>query len=146
RPRPIIARDDGSPPEAAQPMPSPRKSRSGAGGGAARSTVQVALAGDGSTLPAPSTARTRRVCSPSARFSKVMGLVHGTPPAPSRLHSYVTPVSVEPKVNVALVLSVVPGGPETMVVSGAAVSTVMRTVLDGGLVLPAAFVVVATME
>ena len=46
----------------------------------------------------------------------------------------------------ALGLDVSPGGPETMVVSGAPVSTVMWTVLDGGLSLPTPFVVVAVMS
>ncbi len=54
---------------------------------------------------------------------KVTGSVQGVKAAPSRLHSNVAPAS-ELKSNVALVDAVWLGGPETMVVSGAEVSTV----------------------
>ena len=46
--------------------------------GGVPSTVHVRDAGVGSTLPAASTARTSKVCEPSARPVKVTGSVHGT--------------------------------------------------------------------
>ncbi len=56
--------------------------------GAVRSTVQSQVAGESSRLPAPSYARTARLCSPCARPEYVAGLPgQAENAAPSRLHS-----------------------------------------------------------
>src|SRR5215216_531536 len=86
--------------------------------GAVASTVQDALSGVASVLPAPSVARTSNVCGPSARPLKVAGLVQELKPAPSSEHSKVLPDSSAVKPKVASELAVRPEGPEVMVVSG----------------------------
>src|SRR5439155_1341806 len=50
------------------------------------STVQLAVAGVGSALPALSVARTRKPWLPSARPLYACGLVQAVKAAPSRLH------------------------------------------------------------
>jgi hypothetical protein len=57
--------------------------------------------------------------------------------APSKLHSKLEDPSLELKVNVALVSLVGSVGPESIVVSGAAVSTVQECEAGVGSVLPA---------
>ena len=51
--------------------------------GAVESTVHVKLAGDGSTLLAPSMARTWKVWLPAARLEYVFGLEQAANPPPS---------------------------------------------------------------
>src|SRR4051812_47868792 len=90
--------------------------------GGVASTVQLRVAGDPSTLPAWSLARTASECGPSARLLNVTGFAHATKAPPSRLHSYVTGFSSEEKLNVALDEFTSPLGPATMLVPGAMVS------------------------
>src|SRR5215207_6706999 len=102
---------------------------------AATSTVQVRLAGVGSTLPASSTALTSNRCAPSlrpVRFEVVLVLAVDQPPESSwywylRLAVLVT-LSEPEKLKVGAELLVGPFGPEVMLVSGAVVS--------GGVKLP----------
>src|SRR5918999_1530883 len=87
------------------------------------SMVQVTLAGVTSVLPSASVARTEKGCSPSARPVSSTGEGHAAYPAPSSEHSKVAPASAE-KLMIAEVLFVAPDGPASIVVTGAAVSTV----------------------
>src|SRR5690606_26455999 len=64
------------------------------GAGGVASMVQVCVAGIASVLPAASVALTLNECVPSARFVKVAGLLTVANAAPSKLASYVTPVSL----------------------------------------------------
>ena len=88
--------------------------------------VHVAVAGEASTLPAASRARTLNVCEPTARFAGENGDVQAAQAAPSSEQSNaVTPtLSVPAKVSVASVAVVVADGADTMLVSGAVVSVV----------------------
>ena len=79
-------------------------------------TVNARVAGVSSVLPALSVARTAKVCSPLARPAIGCGDVQGTNAAASSLHSNVEPASLAEKVN--------DGGPPSIVVCGAIVSTV----------------------
>ncbi|XSF08636.1 hypothetical protein VZP55_30365 [Myxococcus faecalis] len=101
------------------------------------STVHVRVAGVASTLPALSRARTCKVWLPCDSPVYVIGSVQPVKVAPSSAHSYVTPLSLESKSNVASVEAVVPDGPLTMVVSGATVSTVHVRVAGVPSTLPA---------
>ena len=56
--------------------------------------------------------------------------MHGANEAPSRLHSKLEPGSLDENVKVGCGFVVVPGGPETSVVSGGTVSTAMPYWLD----------------
>ncbi len=85
-------------------------------------TVHVAVAGVASALPAMSTARTCRVCSPSSRSLSTSGDTQSPNWSSSRAHSKTAPNSSAEKVNSADVNVVEAGGPATMVVSGAVVS------------------------
>ncbi len=109
--------------------------------GAVASTVNVRVAGDASTLPAASVARTLNVYAPSASEPRMRGDVHDChvpAVAPvSRRHSNVEPVSLEENVNVGEFVVIVPVGPVSMVVFGAAVSTVNVRVAGVGSGLPA---------
>jgi hypothetical protein len=95
----------------------------GSGPGPAASTVHVREAGDPSALPAPSIARTEKVCDPFPSPEYDLGEVHAAQAPPSRLHSN-EPDSVEPNVNEAPADVTVPLGPSVIVVSGAVPSTV----------------------
>ena len=106
--------------------------------GACVSTVHVRLAGDPSVFPAASVARTWKVCSPSASALRTCGLVHEANVPSSSLHSNVA-VSFAEKAKVASVARVDTLGPESIVVSGAAVSTV-KLRLAASPVFPAASV------
>ena len=97
--------------------------------GAVVSTVHARDAGVPSTLPCASSARTRRVCEPSASELYDAGEVQAPQAPPSSLHSNV-PASSAPSVNAAEVLVVVPVGPPVSVVCGAVASTVQ--VRDAG--------------
>jgi len=86
--------------------------------GAVVSTTQLRLAGDESVTP-EAVARTWKVCEPSARDEYDRGEVQAANGAPSSAHSNDDPEMLEVKLNEALVLDVVPDGPEVIVVSGA---------------------------
>ena len=102
--------------------------------GAVVSTVNVRVAGVGSTLPAASIARTENVCVPSASVPEECGDVQRandpSPPGPSSLHSNVEPDSDDVNEN--------GGPPAANVVSGGVVSTVNVRVAGVGSTLPAA--------
>ena len=96
--------------------------------GVVPSTVQVHVAGDGSTTPAASRARARKVCEPSVSALYETGLVHALKGAPSRLHSKVAPERFDASVKGADRLLARTGGLVTIEVSGAPPSTTWRTV------------------
>src|ERR671923_278204 len=102
--------------------------------------VQLLEAGVWSVLPAWSVARTEKVWEPELKPEYVWGEEHGSKLPESSWHSNVALGSSEEKVNVASVEVVVPEGPESIVVSGAAVSTVQVRVSGVWSVLPAASV------
>ncbi len=108
--------------------------------GATVSTVQVRAASVASMLPAASVARTRKVWSPCARPVSARGEVQVCQAPESSLHSNVAPVSSEAKPKLAEVEAVGPLGPESIVVSGATVSTVQVRAASVASVLPAASV------
>jgi hypothetical protein len=83
--------------------------------GAVASTAQLRLAGEPSTLPAASRARTRNWWLPPARPLYAFGEVQRAKAALSSEHSKVAPDSFDEKVRVAPG-PVVDGGPEPMVV------------------------------
>src|SRR3954468_23025776 len=108
-----------------------------AGGGAC--TVHVRDAGDASTLPAASVARTSNVCAPTATPLKSRGDVHAPHTPASRRHSNVA-ASLAPNVKLAVVAVTVPDGPPVIVVSGAVVSTAQLREAGDASTLPAASV------
>jgi hypothetical protein len=90
-------------------------------GGAGAATVQLRLAGEVSVLPAASVARTAKVWDPTATMRASGGAQ--VPQAPeSSEHWKLEPLSLEVKAKLTLVRVVVPKGPETILVWGAAVS------------------------
>ena len=105
--------------------------------GAVVSTVHVRLAGVCSTFPAASVARIRISCWPTVRPVYSLGELHAVKAAPSSEHSNVAPASPAEKVNVALVLWVLAPGPSSIVVFGAAVSTIQVYVAGVGSVCEA---------
>jgi hypothetical protein len=94
------------------------------GGSGVASTVNAMIAGDASTLPARSVARTSNVWDPSLRGPETQGDEQGTVSCASTLHSNVALGSSDEKVNVAVGLLVGSGGPVSIVVSGGVRSTV----------------------
>jgi hypothetical protein len=92
--------------------------------GAVVSTVNVTVAGDASKLPAASVARTSNVCAPSLSGGDVKGVGHGAKPWASNWHANVAFGSSDENVNVGVGLLVGLDGPESIVVSGAVMSTV----------------------
>ena len=88
------------------------------------STFHERVAGLVSILPAASVARTVNACCPSARFEWTRGEEQGVRGSPSSAHWKVTPVSFELNPKLAFAEFQTPDGPEVMVVSGAAASTV----------------------
>ena len=109
--------------------------------GATVSTVQVRVASVASALPAASVARTRKVWAPWARPVSVRGEVQASQAPSSSLHSKVASgVGRAENASVAVVDATVPVGPESIVVSGATVSTVQVRVASVASVLPAASV------
>jgi hypothetical protein len=95
---------------------------SGAVVSAGGSIVQVRVAGEASTLPAASVARTLNVCEPALSALYAFGLVHVAKAPASSLHSKVDPDSLDVNANEALVEVVGFAGPEPIVVSGGVVS------------------------
>jgi hypothetical protein len=114
--------------------------------GAVRSTVHVTWAGDASTFPAWSTARTRNVWLPSASALYVVGEVQAANAPASRLHWKVEPASVDVNANVALVWLVGLAGLDVIVVFGATVSTLTVRTADEPETFPAGSVAVAVRE
>ena len=106
--------------------------------GSTVSTIQVRAASLASTFPAASVARTRRVCSPWASPVSVRGEVQACQAPESSLHSKLEPVSFDENPSVAEVDAVGPVGPESIVVSGATVSTVQVRAASLASALPAA--------
>jgi hypothetical protein len=72
-----------------------------------------------------------------------MGELQAPKAAPSSEHWKLEPVSLEEKLKLAELELVVPLGPESIVVWGAAVSTVTCTTVEAGELLPAASVATA---
>ena len=104
--------------------------------GATVSTVNERTAGLGSVLPAASVARTSKVCGPSASGDVVCGEAQAAKGAAPRRHSSVAPGSLEnEKVGIGSLVG--PSGPESIVVSGATVSTVQVWVAGLCSTLPA---------
>ena len=93
--------------------------------GAVRSpaTVQTHDAGEASTLPKASTARTWSACGPSLRPVNAEGIGHGVKVLTSRAHSKVAAASSLSKAKTALALTVWLSGPKTIAVSGGSSST-----------------------
>src|SRR5438128_2103778 len=95
-------------------------------------------AGVESVLPAPSVARTWKLCEPWLNGDVVCGELHGEKALPSTRHSNVEPASLESKLKVGVLSLVVPVGPPVIVVSGDAVSTLNPRRAGFGSRLPAA--------
>jgi hypothetical protein len=93
-------------------------------------TVQVRLAGAGSMLPARSVAITSKVWVPSYRLLNVCGEPQFSISSPSIIQMNEATPSLAEKVNVAELLATVPDGPESIVVSGAVLSTVTVPLAD----------------
>ena len=85
-------------------------------------TRQVCCAGEPSTLPAGSVARTRRSWLPTDRPLSCLGDVQAVKAPPSSEHSNVENSWLDEKPIDALVLSVSASGPESIVVSGGVLS------------------------
>jgi hypothetical protein len=126
-------------------LPAPSAGETACTVGAVRSTAHVRLAGVGSTFPAASRARTWNVCAPPVTVY-VFGVVHEANVPLSSEHSNVADASSAENVKVAVVEEVVPVGPESIVVSGAPVSTVTCTADELADLLPAVSVAVAVSE
>src|SRR5436190_1168065 len=90
----------------------------------------VTEAGVASVLAAGSVARTWKVWDPSANPALVYGEVHAPQPPSSIWHSNFGPACVDVNVQVGVLSFVKPLGPLSIVVFGAAVSTV--TEIDAG--------------
>jgi hypothetical protein len=84
--------------------------------------VKFRVAGVGSTFPAGSVARARKVLAPSASGTVVCGDAQLTKLPPSIAHWNVDPASVEWKPKVGVESVVVPDGPESMTVPGGVLS------------------------
>src|SRR4051812_48206321 len=85
--------------------------------GATVSTVKDRDAGDGSTLPAVSVARTSNVWAPSVSTAVASGELQATNAALSTRHSNVEPCWSAMNVNVGVASVPNPNGPSVMVVS-----------------------------
>jgi hypothetical protein len=99
--------------------------------------VRVTGVGSTCTLPAASMARAENVWLPCESPVNVAGSLHAVKAAPSSEHWNVTPVSGDERSKVAVVEFTLPPGPETMLVSGATVSTVHPREAGVGSTLPA---------
>jgi len=100
------------------------------------STVQLWVAGVGSTFPTPSIARTSKVCEPFTNPLMVCGLVQLTNDPVFNWHWNVELVSVEVNVNVTPVTLITPVGPLRIVVFGGVASTVQVRVAGVGSMFP----------
>jgi len=97
--------------------------------GVATATIQVRIAGVGSLLPAVSVAVAWNVCEPLIKLLKVCGEPQLSISTSSR-KQIKEDGSLDEKVKVAESLLTVPEGPESMVVSGAVLSTVTTLALE----------------
>jgi hypothetical protein len=112
--------------------------------GAVVSTVQVEVAGVASTLPAASIARTSNLWLPSASELRLRGEMHAAQ-APASVESSrhwneatpEPPASVPEKVKLAEAEALRAGGPESIEVFGAMVSTVHVDEADVASTFPA---------
>ena len=109
--------------------------------GATVSTDHTCSAGEASTLPARSRARTRNTCAPSPNPANDAGDKHTKNTAPSSEHSNVTPGS-DANANTAAAEADNTGGTDTNNVSGGVVSTVQEALVLPE--LPAASVAVSS--
>src|SRR4051794_30914872 len=89
------------------------------GAPAAAVTVQETAAGEGSTLPPESTARTAKLWAPGASPPSAIGVAHGANAPPSRRHSKRTAASSDVNRKRAVAALVTAGTPAAMRVSGA---------------------------
>ncbi len=105
--------------------------------GAAVSTVNSRLAGEPSTFPTLSMARTASVCVPSASAASVSGDAQVANCPSSSLHSNVESAFVDVNANVGVLSFVGLVGPSANAVSGMPVSTVKVRVAGEGSTLPA---------
>ena len=103
--------------------------------------MKVRVAGVASVLPTASVARKETVCEPLARSANVFGLPQVVKAALSSLHSSLLVSPAVPwKAKVADLVRIVEpaAGPESIVVSGAVVSTLNVRVAGVASMLPAA--------
>src|ERR671915_2512215 len=98
--------------------------------GATRSIVQMKLAGDGSALPAASTARTTNECGPSSRLNRSVGEAQA-PSGPASIEHWKLVPASEENTNRALPLLVSSAGVSASAVSGGSRSTVHVQVTAG---------------
>ena len=105
--------------------------------GGVRSIVQACDAGEGSTFPALSRARTENVWGPSERLAYVFGSAHTSQAPASSLHSNEALPSPDENSNAAALEDSVPLGPPVSEVSGAVVSTVHVRDVGSPCTLPA---------
>ena len=105
--------------------------------GGVRSIVQTCDAGEGSTFPALSRARTENVWGPSERLAYVFGSAHTSQAPASSLHSNEALPSPDENSNAAALEDSVPLGPPASEVSGAVVSTVHVRDVGSPCTLPA---------
>src|SRR5215210_4134395 len=105
--------------------------------GAAVSTMKLRDAGVASTFPAGSVARASKLWAPSASDAVVTGVEHEPHAPPSTRHSNVESAWLAEKANVGVESLVGPDGPLSMVVFGAAVSTVKPREAGVGSTFPA---------
>lgn len=101
------------------------------------SIAQVYGAGEASTFPAASFARTQNVWDPSASPVRSRGLAHAVQAPVSSLQSNVAPTSFDEKLKLALAVFERTGGVAVKLVSGMAVSTVHVYDAGDASVLPA---------
>jgi hypothetical protein len=90
--------------------------------------VQVCVAGEASTLPAPSVARTSNVCEPTPRPLYAFGDAHDAHAPPSMRHSNVDPDSLLANAKLADPDALGFDGPDEIVVSGGVVSAAAEIV------------------
>ncbi len=107
--------------------------------GAVVSTVNECLSGVESVLPSSSVASTSNVWGPSPSVAAVNGELHDAK-APASTRHWNVDVSLAEKVKVGVVSFVNAGGPESIAVWGATVSTANERLAGVGSVLPNASV------
>ena len=90
------------------------------------STSKLRVAGLGSAVPPPSTARTSKVCPPSDSCAVVWGVEHEAKAAVSTRHSKLEPASLDSNSNAGVASPVVPLGPSVMLVSGGTATVKLR--------------------
>ncbi len=96
--------------------------------GGVASTVKVTVAGEGSTFPTASVARTANVWAPSASPVRPRGEVQAVKPPPSTLHAKLAGAPVAVNAIESVVVLIVAGTEVVMLVDGGVVSTVKARV------------------